>query len=225
MTASDSISIPERTGKIGSDVFQYLVALVRNRTGDDFHAAFNSVMPANSDLMQTGYGNFDSARDFSKLLNRVENRSGLSAGPSLERSAGDIAVLTKRFAPQFNWEPTAVQWDLLRRTADELERAGVPERLFNRAPEGVTASDWNTAQKMADGVRALLDSEMTDPVDRGPILEYAQPAQIRGVFRRAVERLMTEQSLSLRQAFDRLKETEPIFWTMAMLSFEPEGDS
>lgn len=33
---------------------------------------------------------------------------------------------------------------------------------------------------------------------------------------------MTEDGLTLRQAFDKVKEDEPIFWTLAMLSFEPE---
>jgi hypothetical protein len=55
------------------------------------------------------------------------------------------------------------------------------------------------------------------------LMRQLPPKQMGTAFRSAIRMLMEDdKKLTLRQAFDRLKETEPIFWTHAMLSFEPE---
>jgi hypothetical protein len=231
MSAALPTSFPPRTGHAGPDVFSAVVAIVRNRTGEDFTTAFNNTLRGNEDLMKPSYGNLDTAMNLGRLLNRVECRSGLSAVESTEFSAAHIAALTNRFAPHLAGAPTAMQWDVLWRAALELERAGVPDRLFNRAPEGVKESDWKKANDQANEVFAILVADETQPIDRGPYFErrgQVHPGEIRGCFKGAITRLMGKSidpkypgNLSRQQAFDWLKEDEPIFWTMAMLSFEP----
>lgn len=221
MNTAQSISFPPRTGRDGSDVFQAVVAIVRNRAGGDYHFNFNRVRTANADLLEPSYDNLDTARNFGRLVNRVEDRSGLPPVESTERSAEDVAALCRRFAPPFASATTAMKWDVIWRAAEVLDRAGVPDHLLNRA-DGVSASDWKAATGRAEDVLAFLDSEATSPVDRGPILEQAPASQIRGVFRRALDRQRREQGLNRRQAFDWLKENEPVFWALSLLSFEPE---
>jgi hypothetical protein len=71
----------------------------------------------------------------------------------------------------------------------------------------------------------LLADENANPVDRGTLSEFSSPelypAKVRGTFRSAINQLMADGGLTMQKAFDKLKEDEPIFWTMAMLSFEP----
>jgi len=218
------ISFPSRRGHVGSSVFQAVVVILRNRTGLAFTNAFNRVSQANADLNHHDYDRSATTRNFGRLITRIQNRAGLSAVASTERSADDVAALTKRFAPTFVGDPTATQWDVLWRTAEALDNAGVAVRLFNRAtPDDISQGDWKTANDRAADVFALLDSETSRPGDRGLLIENAPPEQIRYGFRRAINNLMGSRGLDRRQAFDRLKEEEPIFWTLSILSFEPDS--
>lgn len=224
------LSIPPRTGQVGVDVHQAVVALVRNRGGGDYTAVYNRVREHHGDLMKPGYDNLSSSFGFTRLLNRVESKTGLSIVAAIEMSADQVTVLTNRFARPLATLPTAIQWDCLWRAADVLEKQGVPARLLNRdGPDEVGKRDWKNAVTAAGDVFAMLSDEAIKPVDRGSLLENARACQLRGVFRSAITQLMGPSvdpkrpgNLSRSQAFDWLKEKEPIFWCAAMLSFEPE---
>ena len=109
-----------------------------------------------------------------------------------------------------------------------LEQAGIPEKLFNRRmddPE-VSQADWDRANACEDYVFALLNDKTSNPIDRGTLPQFqtpvVNPGMIRGTFRSAIIRMMADGNMTLREAFDKLKADEPIFWTLALLSFEPE---
>ena len=225
---------------VGHAVYDAVVGLVVPRLKNDskgYDMAHARVSVQNCDLCAPSYALQDTTRNFHLLTNRVENRAGLSPARAVARSADDIAALTRRFLPKFSNAPAAMRFDCLSRAADVLAQSGVPERLCNHtlstarvrdtreAPHqahDVSKSDWKAANAASADVLALLDEQATRPIDRGEILENAPASQVRGVFKGAIERLMREQGLDRRQAFDRLKADEPIFWTLAMLSFEPD---
>jgi hypothetical protein len=211
------------SGQRGMAMFSVIVAMVHNRTGGDYTRVFNSVLRENRDLMTGRYDNMDAAQSFGRLLNRVESRSGLSPIAVTERCSDEIAALTNRFAPQFMRMPTAFQWEVLSRAAKQLEIAGLPVKMFNRAPQNVSDSDWNAANNQADGVLDfLVHRTETIPNDVGEGLKAkgAGARQIWLTFYAQVKRLMTDNGLSCQQAFEKLKEEQPLFWTMALLSFE-----
>ena len=229
-------AIPVRRRDIGLDIFNGVLALFSNRNPMAYETAFHRVWQANRDLNSEAYQVMDSAQKLHLLLNRVEKNSGLDPVEAMMRSSSDIAALTNRFAPEFSGETAARQWDLLWRAAEMMDGTGVPERLLNYAidtsrvtasrkvpprADAVSAADWKTANSRAADVFALLEKQATSPVDRGPILEKARAPQVRAVFRSAINRMVENEGLSRRQAFDRLKADEPIFWTLAMLSFDP----
>lgn len=219
MSSNSKISFPQRTGHDSVDIFNAVVTLVRNRTGQDFHAAYNRCLAANPDLMTGSYGNLDGAQKLTRLLNRFQANTGLPAVQSTELAADRVGLLTNRFLPALAQAPTARQWDILRRAAEMLEKEGVPVRLMNRASgkdNGVSA-----AESREEDVFNLLDSEAAAPaVDLGKKFEGKPAGSVCRAFRSMVELLMDEQNLSRQQAFDHLKETQPVFWTMAMLSFD-----
>lgn len=212
------ISIPPRSGHYGLDVNSAVVALFRDRTGQPYTESFNHSLAANGDLFRPSYDNIDAARGLGLLLNRVETRTGLSFVPSTEQAAAKVGLLASRFIPALASETTALQWDVLNRAARMLEEDGMPDRLMNRhlGDPSFSDTDWSAAKD----VFTLLEDQVTEVVDRGKILERAGDAQVRGVFRGAITRLMDDEGLTHRQAFDRLQDVEPIFWCHAMLSFE-----
>jgi len=218
-------SVIPKSGNAGGAVFNAIVAIVRNRTGWNYQTVFNKVLADNADLMGASIDATEHGAPFFQLLNRTQSATGLSATASIYRAEGKIAKLTNRFFPSLRSAPTCWQWDVLQRTALLLEKCGIPQRIFNRTgdPE-VSTADWKAANDRAEGVFSLLNAEATQPLDRGPMLMRQLPPKHMGAaFRSAIRMLMEDdKGLTQRQAFDRLKETEPIFWTHAMLSFEPE---
>ena len=213
-----------KSGNAGGAVFNAIVAIVRRRTGLDYSTAFNKVLKDNPDLMGASIDATEHGVPFFHLLNRTQAATGLSATASTYRAEGKIAKLTNRFFPSLHSAPTCWQWDVLQRTALLLEKCGIPERIYNRTgdPE-VSAADWKAATARAEDVYSLLNVEATQPIDRGLSRMQSTPRSMRTAFRSAIRMFMeADKTLTLRQAFDRLKETEPIFWTHAMLSFEPD---
>jgi hypothetical protein len=121
--------------------------------------------------------------------------------------------------------PTALQWDVLSRAASQLEKCGIPVRLYNRAGGvDVSKADWKTANDRAGDYLAMLEDQEAKSGDVGALESFQKmsPFHKRATFEGQIDRLMKDESLSLSDAFARLKETQPIFWTQAMLSFEPE---
>lgn len=238
-TAAAAVSPRAQPADLGKSIFEAAVTIVCNRLRYDFRGydmGHALVSTRNRDLFEKPYDTLDTALRFGRLTNRIQNRAGLSEMAATNRSAADAAALTKRFAPALSSAPAARQWDVLSRAVDSLEQANVPDRLCNRTvstervratsmpsdpADEVSKSDWKAANGRADEVFALLDRAANQSADRGRVLETAPAVQIRGLFRRQIEELMNKSGLNRRQAFDRLKETEPIFWTLAMLSFEP----
>ena len=223
MMTQPPVPLPPLTARPGVDAFNTIVALVRNRTGLQYTETFNRVLRCDADLMresalQPGVANF------SKIL----NRTGLPLADNLECVVNKVSRIASEFVPAFLNYPVALQWDVIWRTALQLEQAGIPEKLYNRRatdPE-VAPADWKNANACADYVFSLLSDSESNPIDRGNLPQFQSPsvntAMVRGVFRSAIQRSMADAGLTLRQAFDKLKEDEPIFWTLAMLSYEPE---
>jgi hypothetical protein len=222
---NDANPVVPKSGNVGRAVFNAIVAIVRNRTGWNFQKVFNNVLAENADLMRESLDATNHTQPLLRLFNRTQSATGLSAVASTELAAEKVAKLTNRFFPSLNRVPTALQWDVLLRAAFQLEKCDIPQRLFNRTgdPE-VSKADWKTANDRAEDVFSLLNAGATQPLDRGLMLmRQLPPKQMGTAFRSAIRMLMEDdKKLTLRQAFDRLKETEPIFWTHAMLSFEPE---
>ena len=209
----------------GASVFNAIVAIVHNRTGLDYSAAFNTVLADNADLMRASLDGPDHTGPFLRLLNRTESATGLGAVASSELAVGKVARLTSRFFPSLIGAPTALQWDVLSRAAAVLEKRGIPSRLYNRAGGvDVSKADWKTANNRADGILAILEDQEAKSGDIGALESFQKmsPFYKWGTFKGQIVRLMKDESLSLSDAFARLKETQPIFWTHAMLSFQPE---
>jgi hypothetical protein len=213
----------------GGRVFSAIVTVLRNRTGMDYSRAFNLVLADNRDLLRESLDGTNHTRPLLRLLNRTEMATGLRAVASTELAVDKVTKLTNRFFPSLSNAPTALQWDVLCRTALQLEKCGIAQRIFNRADiVELSNADWKAANDRADGVFSLLETQASQSTDRGTkpffqkAFEAANPERLQGMFKGAIKQLMNSEGLNLRQAFDHLKEAEPIFWTHAMLSFEPE---
>jgi hypothetical protein len=221
------VAFPPRTGRAGSDVFNAVVAIVRNRTGSNFAFTFNSVLRGNRDLMERGYDNLDTAQNFGLLLNRVESGTGLSAVTSCEMAAAQVSALANRFVPALALAPVATQYDVMWRAALQLEREeGFVERVINRrsADPAVPAGDWKAASDRAEDVFFFIDEDKTEIKDFGTseTFQGMTPRSKRVSLGSMLDLMMSERGLTRRQAFDTLKEEQPIFWAYAILSFEPD---
>ena len=222
MTGADTISSYRPSG---GRVFNAIVAIVRNRTGLDYSLAFNTVLADNADLMRASLDGPNHTGPFLRLVNRTESATGLGAVASSELAVGKVARLTSRFFPSLLNAPTALQWDVLSRAALQLEKCGIPVRLYNRAGgSDVSKVDWKTANARAGDILAILEYQEAKSGDIGALESFQKmsPFHKWGTFKGQIDRLMKDESLSLSDAFAKLKETQPIFWTQAMLSFEPE---
>jgi hypothetical protein len=221
MTGADTISSYRASG---ASVFNAIVAIVHNRTGLDYSAAFNNVLADNADLMRASLDGPNHTGPLDRLLNRTESATGLGAVASSELAVGKVARLTSRFFPSLVGSPTALQWDVLSRAASQLEKCGIPLRLFNRVSGAdVRKPDWKTANDRAGDILAILEDQESKSGDIGALESFQKmsPFYKWGTFKGQIDRLMKDESLSLSDAFARLKEKQPIFWTQAMLSFEP----
>jgi hypothetical protein len=217
---SPAIKFPPRTGHAGYDVFNSIVAILHNRSGMDYTKAFNLVLKSNKGLLQKP-GNLSGGDHLTRLFNRT--------APSIEgteKTTDEIAALAKRFAPQLLSAPTMNQWEALHGAALELDRAGVAG-LFNRAApnEAISESDWKRANSCAGDVLKAFESDAVLALDIGTRFMNAPAGMIRRTFANLVESFMAEKSLSRAKAFEQIKETHPIFWTLAMLAWEPEHPS
>jgi hypothetical protein len=209
----------------GAKVFGAIVTVVRNRTGLDYSAAFNRVLADNRDLFQPVLDGPNHTGPLLRLLNRVEIATGLQPCVSTELAADKVAKLTNRFFPSLSGAPTALQWDVLSRTAQQLEKCGVALKIYNRpAASDVSKSDWKSANNRADDVLAFLENvgEKSDDIGAGEKFQKMHPQAKWRTFKGQIDRLVKDEGLSIADAFARLKETQPIFWTQALLSFEPE---
>jgi hypothetical protein len=90
----------------------------------------------------------------------------------------------------------------------------------------VSAAEWKDASSRAGDVFNALDEELALKeiawADFSKSVEGYSPDKLWYVFRSAVEIIMNEQKLPLRQAFDQLKERQPLFWARCMLSCDPK---
>jgi len=214
-----------KSGNAGGAVFNAIVAIVRNRTGWNYQTVFNKVLADNADLMGASIDATEHGAPFFQLLNRTQSATGLSATASIYRAEGKIAKLTNRYFPSLRSAPTCWQWDVLERTALLLEKCGIPQRLFNRAsgPE-VSKTDWKAALGQADDYLDMLDYQAAASKDIGTYENFRNmsPRAKLSCFSGQIGRLMKDENLSLREAFAKLKDTQPIFWAASLLSFEQE---
>lgn len=202
-------------------------------TGDDTRtAADEALVIANRIKRETGCS-FDLAWNQVQLSQpALFNRMAAQPAPRVPQTA--IAVLTNReqHAIRFAADrlqtiatnraraariPFDIAWQQVCRDFPDVN-AKAHGRVFNRAQiEGVSESDWKAANSRADKVYSMLEDEATSGVDRGT---FVTDAQLRGVFKRAIDRAMRDENMTRREAFDQIKEAEPIFWARAMLDFE-----
>jgi hypothetical protein len=221
---NDGNPIIPKTGNDGVAVFNAILAIVRNRTGLNYNAGFNKVLADNADLMRPSIDATEHTAPFLKLLNRTQSATGLSAMASINRAEEKIAKVTNRFFPSLRGAPTCLQWDVLERTALLLEKCGIANRIYDRTGNAeASESDRTEANDQAEDVYSKLNAEATQPVDRGPkLMMQLPPKHIGAAFRSAIRMLMeNDKELTLRQAFDQLKEREPIFWVHSILNFNP----
>jgi hypothetical protein len=214
---SSAIKFPPPTGHAGRDVFNSIVALLRNRTGMDYTSAFNRVSESNAKLFEKP-GNLFGGDHLTRLFNRT--------APSIEgieKTTDEIAALAKRFAPQLLSTPTMNQWQVLYGAALELERAGIATRIFNRAPSDlVSAEDWKRANGCAGDVLNFLETKAEQSLDCGQRFLDATDRSIMTAFGSLIRSNMAEESLTRAQAFEKIKQDHPLMWTLAMLAWEPE---
>jgi hypothetical protein len=225
MNSQLAISSPTRTGRNGVVVFNAIVTLVRNRTGLNYPTAFNKVLADNRDLLSGSLDATNHTQPLLRLLNRAEMATGTHWGACTEFIVDKVAKLTNRFFPSLSNTPTALQWDILSRTASALEKCGIAHRLFNRTSAGeISDADWKTANDRAGAVLTFLEDreEKSDDIGASEKFQGMVPQSKWRTFKGQIERLMKDEGLSISEAFAKLKETQPIFWTYAMLSFEPE---
>jgi hypothetical protein len=209
----------------GAMVFNAIVALVRNRTGLDYHTAFNKVLANNADLMRESLDGTNHTGPLHRLLNRMESATGLSPVASTELAVDKIADLSSQFFPALSNATTSLQWDVLSRAALQLEHYGIPRRLYNRASgSDVSRADWNAANLRAGDVLTFLEDyeKKSDDFGNLPDFKNAGAGQKWRTFKNQIDRLVNDEGLTVADAFTKLKETQPIFWTHALLSFKPE---
>ena len=222
MASASTISSPRHpVGK----VLNGIVAILRKRTGLDYTTAFNRVRADNADLMCESLDATKHTGPLLRLLNRAERSTGRTNVVCTEQCVGKITSLTNRFLPALRNAPTALQWDVLSRAAAQLEKCGIPLRLYNRTTSAdVSKEDWKTANDRAgDALTFLEDWEAkSDDTGASERFQNAHSTQKWRTFKSQIDRLMKDEGLTVSAAFARLKETQPIFWTHSLLSFAPE---
>lgn len=208
----------------GDTVFQAIVSVVRNRTGMDYSTAFSKVGAENADLFQRKTIDATShTAPFHRLLNRTQSGTGLGACASTELAAENVSRLTKQFFPALAAAPVAMQWDVITRAATTLEKFGVPYRMLNRtSTPTVQPANWKAANARASTVLGALELREMKYTDIGLCDNYQNmhPSQKTGCFKSQIDRLMHEEGLTVAAAFERLKETHPIFWADSILTFD-----
>lgn len=214
---SPAIKFSPRTGHAGRDVFNTIVAILRNRAGLDYNTAFNRVSESNAKLFEKP-GNLLGGDHLTRLFNRT--------APSIEgteKTTDEIAALAKRFAPQLLTAPAMNQWEALHGAALELERAGIATCIFNRAPTDlVSDADWKRANDCAGDVLNFIETKAEQASDCGRRFLDAPARKIMAAFSSLTKENMAKESLTREQAIEKIKQDHPLFWTLAMLAYEPE---
>lgn len=221
-------TIPNRdlTNHVGSRAFNAIVGLIRNRTGWDFNRTFNAVLKENRDLLDCDFSPTDHIRPFNRLLNRAQAATGLGACATTDAMATKVNRMANAAFPALCDVPVALKWDVCQRAAAQLEKRGVGQKLRNRTDgnhPGLNDADWNAANKRGAEVLDFLETEEDDSADYGknPKFEKMTDRSKTWCFVHAMERLMADEGLSREAAFNKLKETQPVFWTGAILAFDP----
>jgi hypothetical protein len=217
-------SIVSNSKPAGGAVFNAIVTVLRNRTGMDYTAAFNKVLADNADLIRKPLDATNHTGPLLRLLNRTQSATGRSATDSTELATDKVAKLTNRFFPALNAAPTALQWDVLSRAAAQLEKCGIPSKIYNRASNAdVSPKDLKSANDCEADVLSFLEKQEDDSDlgNHGSFQNLSSGGKF-AVFQRNIKRLMSEKGISLQEAFNELKETQPIFWVHSILSFQPD---
>jgi len=221
MTANPAIS--NNSGRAGLAVFNAMVDSVRKATGWAFPICFNRVLADNADLMRDRLDATHHTPPLLRLFNRTKVATGLDEVASAQLATDKVSKLTSRFFPSLSGAPTALQWDILWRTALLREKCGIAVRLYNRSsgPE-VSKTDWKAALDQADDYADMLDYQAAAAKDIGTYASFvnSDPKSKLRVFRIQIDRIMRDEGLSSREAFAKLKDTQPIFWAASLLSFK-----
>jgi hypothetical protein len=218
---------PPRTGYVGIDAFQEIVALVRDRLGLDYDTTYHNVLADNADLLETPPDAINHGVPYFRLLNRVQSSTKKSATASTYWADDKITKLTNRYFPSLRGAPVDLQWDVIERTAAQLEKCGIAQRLLNRAsgpgPE-VSKTDWKAALGQADDYLDMLDYQAAASKDIGTYASFVNsgPAAKLRCFGIQIDRLMKDEGLSNHAAFAKLRDTQPIFWAASLLAYRQE---
>ena len=213
--------------QVGVRVFNRIVEIVRNRTGLPHDRAFNSVLQSNRDLLTGTYSGPECTGSLQRLLNRAAPAMP-QCGPVavVERTVKKIDRVADKFFPLLNREPSALKWNAVERAVSALEKHSIPGKLLNQAarvPFGVSPQDWKSANTGAGAVLDFIETEETKD-ESGDIghterFQNQTPAMKFAMFQGLVEQLRAD-GLTVQQAFDKIKETQPVFWANAILSYE-----
>jgi len=101
-------------------------------------------------------------------------------------------------------------------------------RLYNRALENVTDSTAKAAKAVAPEALGYLQHRLEtirDDIGASLADKDASERTIWFTFVAQVKRAMRENGLTCEQAFNKLKDEQNLFWTQAMLSFEPATET
>lgn len=185
------------TAPMAGAEFAELVKVVMGTTGCDFNEAFDRVKRAQNRIRN------------SQGKDRIFQNAPAAAASTLRGLAGELTAKGMKFDQA--WGTVCNRHPAIVRMANR--RANDPE---------VDPADWKDANKCASDVLAQLGDELTEPMDRGTLSQFQHPGapagMIRDAFRTTIQRMMTDDGLTLQEASDKLKADEPIFWTLAMLT-------
>jgi hypothetical protein len=218
-------AISNNSGRAGSAVFNAIVDSVRKATGWAFPICFNRVLADNADLMRDRLDATLHTPPLLRLFNRTKVATGLDEVASAQLATDKVSKLTSRFFPSLSGAPTALQWDILWRTALLREKCGIVVRLYNRSSDtGVSKADWKAANARADDFLSLLDDQAAASKDFGThaVFQNWGPENKLRCFKIQIDRLMKDEGLSRHEAFEKLRDTQPVFWAASLLSFEPD---
>jgi hypothetical protein len=207
-------------------IFQTMVGMVQNRLGSDYTGAYRAVYKYNADMLEKPSAELaTNAQSFTRLLNRATSviGSGVAATNNVTRK---VNRLTQTFFPVLHSLPSALQWDVISRTVDTLENCGYVARIENRSDaRTVSSADWKAANQQHQDVIDLLETKEDESKDFGthPHFIKSTPERKTQMLMGKVKDLMTNEGLSREDAFQKIKETEPIFWAHSILSFDPKN--
>jgi phage I-like protein len=195
--------------------FGRIVNRIQKESGCTFDSAWNRARELEPTLFAAmGSNRKQSMATGAKQTDTFKNREIQSAADRIKR-------LTQAACQAYGISFSEA-WDTIRKQLPDTfsKMSGQIQNRGEGAPETVTESDWKSAQKKASDVMERMQSDLTDPVDRGTTV--VNDDALRGTFQRYFLRLQNDEGMTPQQAFDHIKDTEPVFWTRVVNDYDCE---